>query len=412
MLNAVGILGDSGITGAAAPFIRAVSYGTGSGGLVTFAANGTSGGPTQSLAGDTLLFIGARGYGDTGFGGGSKASMTMFAAEDWTDTAQGTLIRFRTTAMGTTTASNRMAITDAGNVGIGTTSPSTLLEVAGTINAYGANGGQAIFTSSSNNSGATNSGGFFVRNSRGPSSARTATQTGDVVGVFGSRGYHDDGTPGFHSQAGAFMHLRAAENFTSTAQGTDISFNTSSIGTISQTQRMIISSEGRVGIGTGTPDTTLHVVGNIKMVSGAQGAGKVLASDAGGYAEWTTPTHQSVLGAPAVTLNPGGMGSGGTVNFSIGNTSTSMAMPVAGTMSKLYASIEGGTVSAGTHTFTVQKNGTDTALQVVVNNGDAGVKSDTTNSVSFAAGDLLSFQQVSTSGDMGGRNVSLSVLYA
>jgi Chaperone of endosialidase len=43
-----------------------------------------------------------------------------------------------------------------------------------------------------------------------------------------------------------------------------------------------------VGIGTTTPDTKLHVAGNIKMVDGLQGPGKVLTSDGNGVGSWQT----------------------------------------------------------------------------------------------------------------------------
>ncbi|RKZ32842.1 hypothetical protein DRQ33_05165 [bacterium] len=45
-----------------------------------------------------------------------------------------------------------------------------------------------------------------------------------------------------------------------------------------------------IGIGTNSPSARLHVVGNIKMVDGSQGAGKVLTSDGTGLATWQTPS--------------------------------------------------------------------------------------------------------------------------
>ncbi len=48
----------------------------------------------------------------------------------------------------------------------------------------------------------------------------------------------------------------------------------------------IKSSNGYIGIGTDSPDSKLHVAGNIKMIDGNQGAGKLLASDSGGSAGW------------------------------------------------------------------------------------------------------------------------------
>ena len=45
--------------------------------------------PTAAQLDDELGFFGMAGYGATGFGGGN-AGMGAFAAENWTDTEQGT----------------------------------------------------------------------------------------------------------------------------------------------------------------------------------------------------------------------------------------------------------------------------------------------------------------------------------
>ncbi|MCP4579973.1 MAG: hypothetical protein GY839_00030 [candidate division Zixibacteria bacterium] len=45
---------------------------------------------------------------------------------------------------------------------------------------------------------------------------------------------------------------------------------------------------GDVGIGTITPDEKLHIAGNIKIVDGTEGNGKVLTSDASGVGSWQT----------------------------------------------------------------------------------------------------------------------------
>lgn len=47
---------------------------------------------------------------------------------------------------------------------------------------------------------------------------------------------------------------------------------------------------GNVGIGTTTPVAKLDILGNIKIVDGTQGVGKVLTSDAAGLASWAIPT--------------------------------------------------------------------------------------------------------------------------
>ena len=55
-----------------------------------------------------------------------------------------------------------------------------------------------------------------------------------------------------------------------------------------------------IGIGETSPDSKLHVVGNIKQVDGNQADGYVMASDANGVATWTDP---ATLGVPDPT-NP------------------------------------------------------------------------------------------------------------
>ena len=55
-----------------------------------------------------------------------------------------------------------------------------------------------------------------------------------------------------------------------------------------------IDYEGNVGIGTRDPNKMLTVVGNIKMVDGNQGQGKVLTSDADGVGTWQTPPDSGI----------------------------------------------------------------------------------------------------------------------
>ncbi len=57
----------------------------------------------------------------------------------------------------------------------------------------------------------------------------------------------------------------------------------------SRSDAFVIMKHGGVGIGTSSPATRLHVVGNIRMVDGNQDTGKVLTSDASGTATWQTP---------------------------------------------------------------------------------------------------------------------------
>jgi len=73
--------------------------------------------------------------------------------------------------------------------------------------------------------------------------------------------------------------------------GTDanapIKFVTNSAG--ANNERMRITGNGNVGIGTAAPAARLEVAGNVKVTDGTQGAGKVLTSDGNGLASWQMP---------------------------------------------------------------------------------------------------------------------------
>lgn len=78
---------------------------------------------------------------------------------------------------------------------------------------------------------------------------------------------------------------------------------------------------GRVGIGVGEPDSTLHVVGGFKLVNGSQSNGYVLTSDANGGASW----QAAAGGSPSLTATQIGYGDGSnlldgdaTLTFAVG----------------------------------------------------------------------------------------------
>lgn len=65
----------------------------------------------------------------------------------------------------------------------------------------------------------------------------------------------------------------------------------------------------RVGIGTTAMVATLDINGTIKIAGGAPGVGKVLTSDASGFASWGTVSATTVYATGVI----GGAGSGGYV---------------------------------------------------------------------------------------------------
>jgi hypothetical protein len=95
-------------------------------------ARGALGSPQASQSNDNLGQFAAAGYTGSAFPG-SKVKVTFLATENWSPTANGTAMTFQTTKNGTTARTERMRIDNTGNVGIGTTTPTSPLTVAGAI---------------------------------------------------------------------------------------------------------------------------------------------------------------------------------------------------------------------------------------------------------------------------------------
>ena len=84
---------------------------------------GTPSVPTAVTADQSLLGLSGQGYNGTALSS-TAAFVGFYAAETFTPSAQGTYAQIETTPIGSTTRTVRLRVSPAGNVGIGTTSPS------------------------------------------------------------------------------------------------------------------------------------------------------------------------------------------------------------------------------------------------------------------------------------------------
>jgi len=120
----------SGIRG-----ITTTTYSTNPGGLFqTRGARGTLGSPSPLLINDPFSWYAMSGYDGSAFSFQSlPTGMGGVATENWSSTAHGSAVRFISTPNGTTNGVEAMRVDQNGNVGIGSTSPRSSLDVNGTL---------------------------------------------------------------------------------------------------------------------------------------------------------------------------------------------------------------------------------------------------------------------------------------
>lgn len=176
-----------------------------------------------------------------------------------------------------TNNSQRIVISENGNIGIGTTSPVSLLDLDynGTntselnidYNFSGSSGAaRAINVNTSNSGTGGNLYGLYLVSS--------ASGTGGSVGIRTSAtgGTFNTGLQAFTSVGGNTNWAGYFGNVNSSVSGGKVYI------------------QDTLSIGTTTPSARLHIAGNVKIVDGTQGTGKVLTSNASGLASWQTPT--------------------------------------------------------------------------------------------------------------------------
>jgi hypothetical protein len=104
--------------------------------LAMHRARNVLGSETGVVSGDILGAVSFRGHDGTAYPTASNAEIRAVASENFTTTAEGTNLRFFTTASGTVTLSERLRIHNSGNVSIlNTTDNGFALDVTGTARA-------------------------------------------------------------------------------------------------------------------------------------------------------------------------------------------------------------------------------------------------------------------------------------
>ena len=145
-----------------------------------------------------------------------------------------------------------LIVTKEGNVGIGTSTPSSQLEVVSTST--------STITATAHRSVAQ----FIGQTAGGSPASPTAVMIGTEMAWFGARGYTGVG----FSATRAAMIMNASENWSTSAHGAEIAFGTTANGTTSRAERMRITQNGNVGIGTQTPKNPLEMASGAHVTAG------------------------------------------------------------------------------------------------------------------------------------------------
>lgn len=171
-----------------------------------------------------------------------------------------------TVVLGATRGLNGATI--ATRVGIGTPVPAGMLEAVNdtTLTDVG------VFSSYGDNTEQTPR--LTMRRARGARSTPVDVIGADGLGQVGASGYQGSA---FSAQQ-AWIRFRAAAAWTTTSRPTDIQITTTPVGSLTPLDRIMIASDGDVGIGVFAPLDRLQVAGDVRVgTSGTNGCVKNFA---------------------------------------------------------------------------------------------------------------------------------------
>jgi len=177
-----------------------------------------------------ITFQGNTGNGYEGNQIDTHSTIISYATENFTEATRGSKLEFRTVPSGTRTNVKRMTITDQGNVGIGTTKPEGQLHVSTT----GPNG---MILERANTAFNFPSYLSIRRNRSADPAVNVAVQNLDIIGAITFAGNTGNGYEGNILNGNTHVRVIAAENFTSTSQGSSMEFWSVPVGTAAAQSR-------------------------------------------------------------------------------------------------------------------------------------------------------------------------------
>jgi hypothetical protein len=192
---------------------------------------------------------------------------------------------------------------------------------------------------------------------------------------------------------GQSLMVTGSGSFVSTASTFNTTANIFNITTASSTGPIFnVLGNGNVGIGGSSPQHALDVYGDCIAYNGTcinTSAPANVVSYVGTTFKFSANANFSTASATRYL---------GAANTAVNSSDVARVVVTrAGTLQNLYIKASANTFS-GTVTFTVMKNGSNTALTAQLTGSGVTTASDTTHSVSVAAGDVLALSMVTSAG--------------
>ena len=209
-------------------------------------ANGTHASPSNTLEGDFIGSFQFMGYDDSGYDTGCQ--IYGVATGDWTDSSSPADMHFRTVPNGSSTTVDRLIIKDDGKIGIGTASPTTLLEVTSD-----SEDGTYVYISQYVD-GEVDGPKLGLVGANGTHDAPGVNLQGDELGTLVFLGYDSSAL-----QSGASISSTAAQDWATGDTPGSLIFSTTPDGDTSLVEAMRITKGQRVGIGTNNPGAKLEI---------------------------------------------------------------------------------------------------------------------------------------------------------
>lgn len=269
----------------------------GSAHLLLRSGNGTVSSPTGILSTNLLGRVSFQGYDGTQWTANSLSGVAAFATENWSTTARGSQLQFLTTPNTTAAAVERMTIDQAGNVGIGTTAPSSRLTVSdGTVRID-----LSPFSGSTGYVGTQSNHplGIITNNAeviRATTDGRVGIGTSNPSGFDAKLAVFNGNLALTTTTNRLYLYYASATNhaYLSTTTGGEITFVN---GTASPVDRMRLDTTGNLGVGSTAPKTRLQATAATTLNSPVLGS----ATNAPFYVTNNDPAYGLLVGTSSAT---------------------------------------------------------------------------------------------------------------